>query len=213
MSVALNLLIEKKVKLVHMGHNETVPLTVNVSGPAELYYESNDTSVDLLVDSVSIQPFSQEEWKSHQDESINKAWKSKVKFQAIDRQGEPLANATIFTKQKLSAFPIGNSMSPHIVNHQAYQNWHNSRFKWTVFENEMKWHINEATPGNEDYFLADDMLKYAKKNDMVVRGHTIIWENPRWLPSLILNFSKTELSAAIDTKFDSIMKRSICNPS
>ncbi|XP_059292205.1 uncharacterized protein LOC132045642 [Lycium ferocissimum] len=151
-------------------------MTVNVSGPADLYFERNDTSVDLLVDSVSIQPISQEEWKSHHDQSIDKVRKSKVKFQAIDPQGQPLANATIFMNQKLSAFPIGNGMSPRILNNPAYRDWHNSRFKWTVFENELKWHINEATPGNEDYSLADAMHKFAKKNDMVVRGHTIIWE-------------------------------------
>ncbi|XP_060216850.1 endo-1,4-beta-xylanase 5-like [Lycium barbarum] len=98
-------------------------------------------------------------------------------------------------------------MSPRILNNPAYRDWHNSRFKWTIFENELKWHINEATPGNEDYSLADAMHKFAKKNDMVVRGHTIIWENPRWLPSWVLNMSKTELSAAIGARFNSIMNR------
>lgn len=98
-------------------------------------------------------------------------------------------------------------MCPHILNLPDYQDWHNSRFKLTVFENEMKWHINEPTPDNEDYSIADVMLKFAKKNNIVVRGHNIIWENPRWLPSWILNLSRTELSAAIDKRFNSIMKR------
>lgn len=83
-------------------------LTVNSSGPAELYFEvilntcrqectssllviiavrscvihfihlhlctpqSNIASVDIWVDSISLQPFTEKQWKSHQDQSINK---------------------------------------------------------------------------------------------------------------------------------------------
>lgn len=34
--------------------------------------QSNDTSVEIWVDSISLQPFTEEEWKSHQDQSIAK---------------------------------------------------------------------------------------------------------------------------------------------
>ncbi|KAJ0078266.1 hypothetical protein Patl1_37386 [Pistacia atlantica] len=46
--------------------------TADESTPAELYFESNHTSIEIWVDSVSLQPFTQEEWNSHQDQSIEK---------------------------------------------------------------------------------------------------------------------------------------------
>ncbi|KAJ7959702.1 endo-1,4-beta-xylanase-like [Quillaja saponaria] len=53
-------------------------LTVDASGPSELYFESKNTFVEIWVDSISLLPFTQEEWRSHQDESIDKARKRKV---------------------------------------------------------------------------------------------------------------------------------------
>ncbi|XP_070052286.1 endo-1,4-beta-xylanase 5-like [Nicotiana tomentosiformis] len=47
-------------------------LVVNASGPAELYFETNNTAIDIWADSISVKPFSQEEWKSHQDQTIEK---------------------------------------------------------------------------------------------------------------------------------------------
>ncbi|KAM7275348.1 hypothetical protein ACFE04_017214 [Oxalis oulophora] len=45
-------------------------LTVNVSGLAQIYFDSKNTSVEIWVDRISLQPFTEEEWKSHQDQSI-----------------------------------------------------------------------------------------------------------------------------------------------
>ncbi|TXG64101.1 hypothetical protein EZV62_011095 [Acer yangbiense] len=47
-------------------------LTVNASSSAEIYFQNNNTSIEIWVDSVSLQPFTQEEWRSYQDESIEK---------------------------------------------------------------------------------------------------------------------------------------------
>ncbi|KAI3496815.1 hypothetical protein L1887_39192 [Cichorium endivia] len=51
-------------------------LTVNQSGSAQLYFQSKNTWIDIWVDSVSLQPFTQEEWKSHQYHSIEKVRKN-----------------------------------------------------------------------------------------------------------------------------------------
>ncbi|KAK4351539.1 hypothetical protein RND71_030852 [Anisodus tanguticus] len=60
--------------------------------------------------------------------------KSKVKFQVVDHQGQPLENATILIKQINSAFTISNVISPHILTNVGYQEWYTSRFKLIVFE-------------------------------------------------------------------------------
>ncbi|KDP44504.1 hypothetical protein JCGZ_16337 [Jatropha curcas] len=43
------------------------------SGPADILFKSNNTDLEIWVDSVSLQPFTMEQWRSHQDQSIDKA--------------------------------------------------------------------------------------------------------------------------------------------
>ncbi|KAH7833648.1 hypothetical protein Vadar_008429 [Vaccinium darrowii] len=57
-------------------------LTVNASDPANLYFESKNTSVEIWADSISLQPFSEKEWKSHQQQSIEK--KSQIKASPLN---------------------------------------------------------------------------------------------------------------------------------
>ncbi|KAM0950451.1 putative endo-1,4-beta-xylanase [Dioscorea sansibarensis] len=47
-------------------------ISVNNSGPAELYFESQNASIEIWIDSVSLQPFTKDQWRSHQSESVNK---------------------------------------------------------------------------------------------------------------------------------------------
>ncbi|KAL6195342.1 hypothetical protein ACLB2K_030961 [Fragaria x ananassa] len=163
-------------------------LTVNASGPAELYFESKNTSVEIWVDSVSLQPFTEKEWKSHHDQSIEKNRKSNVRIQAVDAEGNPLRNATISIQQKAPSFPFGCAMNKNILANTAYQNWFTSRFGVTTFENEMKWYSTENSQGKEDYSVADAMLQFAKQHNIAVRGHNVFWDDPQyqlgWVTSL-----------------------------
>nr|XP_016485232.1 PREDICTED: probable endo-1,4-beta-xylanase C [Nicotiana tabacum] len=85
--------------------------------------------------------------------------------------------------------------------------WYNSRFKLTVFENEMKWWFTEPIQGKEDYHLADAMLQYVKNYSMLVRGHNIVWENKDQLPSWAKTLSPPLLSAAVERRFYSLVPR------
>ncbi|KAF9624897.1 hypothetical protein IFM89_015519 [Coptis chinensis] len=157
-------------------------LTVDSSGPAELYFESNNTRVEIWADNVSLQPFTKEQWRSHQDQSIEKARKGKVKIQAVDSQGKILAGAKVSIRQNSASFPFGSAITKDILTNQAYQNWFTSRFTVTVFENEMKWYSTENTRGKDDYSVSDAMVKFAQQHDIAVRGHNIFWGDERYQP-------------------------------
>ncbi|MEJ0062499.1 MAG: endo-1,4-beta-xylanase [Alphaproteobacteria bacterium] len=51
-----------------------------------------------------------------------------------------------------------------------------------VAESIMKWDALHPTPEKWDFWLADQLLEYAKKYDMKMRGHTLIWHAafPAW---------------------------------
>ncbi|XP_028783793.1 endo-1,4-beta-xylanase 5-like [Neltuma alba] len=177
------------------------------SGPADLYFESNNTSVEIWVDSISLQPFTHRQWRLHQEKSIEKTRKKKVLIQAVDERGHPLSNASIFFEQKKPSFPFGSAINQNILNNNAYQNWFTSRFTVTVFENEMKWYSTEGSQGKEDYSVADAMLQFAKQNNIPVRGHNIFWDDPSQQPSWVPSLSPDQLTSAVQKRLNSVVSR------
>lgn len=182
-------------------------LTVNESGSALLSFQSKNPSIDIWVDSVSLQPFTKEEWKSHQYQSIDKIRKSKVKLQAVNSEGKPLANRTLTIAQKFANFPFGCAINKNILTNSNYKNWFLSRFKYTVFENEMKWYTNERIQNQEDYSAADALLQFTKSNGVQVRGHNVFWDDPKFQPSWVPNLNAQQLWQATTKRINSVMGR------
>ncbi|KAF9625841.1 hypothetical protein IFM89_027445 [Coptis chinensis] len=182
-------------------------LTVDSSGPAELYFESNNTRVEIWADNVSLQPFTKEQWRSHQDQSIEKARKGKVKIQAVDSQGKILAGAKVSIRQNSASFPFGSAITKEILTNQAYQNWFTTRFTVTVFENEMKWYSTENTRGKDDYSVSDAMVKFAKQHDIAVRGHNIFWDDGRYQPWWVKSLPTDQLRRAAEHRANSVITK------
>ena len=65
-------------------------------------------------------------------------------------------------------------------------------------ENEMKWTSLEPTQGNLNWAPADQLVNFAVKNNMKMRGHTLLWyqQTPKWVEDLKGN--KTELAKAME---------------
>ncbi|CAK9180860.1 unnamed protein product [Ilex paraguariensis] len=135
------------------------------------------------------------------------ARKSKVKIQAIDGQGKPLANVTVNITQKKPDFPFGCAMNERILTNTDFQNWFTPRFKLTTFENEMKWYFTENSPGRENYTIPDAMLQFAKEHNISVRGHTVFWDDPRYNNDWVKSLPPNELSLVADRRMNSIMNR------
>ncbi|KAK4424268.1 Endo-1,4-beta-xylanase 5-like [Sesamum alatum] len=182
-------------------------VVVNASGPADLFFQSNNTDVDIWADSISLQPFTHEEWKSHQQESIEKVRKRRVKFQAVDEHGRPIANATVSIKQRRPNFPLGCAINQNILRNPAYQNWWSSRFKHTVFENELKWYSNERNRGSEDYSVSDALVQFARSRGAAIRGHNVLWNDPKYQPPWVGGLSSNDLWAAANKRVFSVVGR------
>ncbi|KAK8562817.1 hypothetical protein V6N12_010886 [Hibiscus sabdariffa] len=133
--------------------------------------------------------------------------KSNVRIQAVDKQNNPLSNATISIQQKRPGFPIGCAMNKNILTNPAYQNWFTSRFRVTTFEDEMKWYSTERSPGHEDYSSADALLSFAQRHNIAVRGHNVVWDDPKYQPGWLYSLSRTDLSKAIIQRVKSLMSR------
>lgn len=98
-------------------------------------------------------------------------------------------------------------MNKNILTNQAYQNWFTSRFTVTTFEDEMKWYSTDSLPGKPDYSVSDAMLVFAKRNRISVRGHNVLWEDPRYQPWWIRSLRRKKLAAAAFNRVISLMSR------
>jgi endo-1,4-beta-xylanase len=58
-----------------------------------------------------------------------------------------------------------------------------SQFSTVTAENVMKWGLLEPTRGTYDWRAADRLIEFARKNNQLVRGHVLVWQNqlPKWL--------------------------------
>ncbi|XP_008455522.2 endo-1,4-beta-xylanase 5-like [Cucumis melo] len=182
-------------------------LTVTEPGPVELYFESNNTNVEIWMDSVSLQPFTQEQWRAHQDQAIEKYRKRTVKIQVLNKEGYPLPNVTISLGQWRPGFPVGCAINRNILNNFPYQNWFLSRFTTTTFENEMKWYSNEQTRGHVDYSVSDAMIYFTKQHNIAVRGHNVFWNDPQYVQGWVKSLSNTDLYRAARRRLDSVMSK------
>uniref|UniRef100_A0A0A8YH42 GH10 domain-containing protein n=1 Tax=Arundo donax TaxID=35708 RepID=A0A0A8YH42_ARUDO len=163
--------------------------------------------MDMWVDSVSLQPFSKEEWAAHHDASVKKARKKTVRLRARDSAGNPVPGAQVRIDQVRSGFPLGSAMSAEILTNPAYQRWFTSRFTVTTFENEMKWYSTERVQGREDYSVPDAMLRFAKSHGIAVRGHNIFWDQPSQQPGWVQSLPYPQLRRATARRINSVMSR------
>jgi endo-1,4-beta-xylanase len=54
-----------------------------------------------------------------------------------------------------------------------------------VAENETKWPYLQPRPGEFNFAPADQMFAWAQEQGMAVRGHTLVWQQPKWLPQWV----------------------------
>ncbi|KAK3027474.1 hypothetical protein RJ639_041080, partial [Escallonia herrerae] len=183
-------------------------ITVNVSTTFELYFESNNTRIELWVDNVSLQPFTKSQWRDQQTKSVEKVRKRKLRLHVFDKQGEKLQGAKIIIEQKKPHFPIGCAVAATILNNIDYQNWFTSRgFAATTFDNEMKWYFTEQSQGHENYTIPDAMVAFFKQHGVSVRGHCIYWADGKYNLAWVKALPPRELLNAAIRRIGSVMSR------
>lgn len=79
---------------------------------------------------------------------------------------------------------IGTAINTDTLAHNpAYRSIATTQFSTVTGENAMKWSSIEPTQGSYSWAAADALVAFAKQNDQLVRGHTLVWykQLPAWL--------------------------------
>ncbi|WP_457425765.1 endo-1,4-beta-xylanase [Roseateles sp. P5_E7] len=91
---------------------------------------------------------------------------------------------------------IGRTSRFHDV---AYRELTGRECSVLVAENETKWQALRPDPSKPYNFApADEMFAWAKGRGMALRGHTLLWLEPKWLPAWVnaLNYGASDGEAA-----------------
>lgn len=88
---------------------------------------------------------------------------------------------------------FGTALVPQDIETPNYAAIASSQFSVVTPGNAMKWQIVEPERGVYDWSQADQLMEFAKANDQIVRGHTLVWHNqlPTWLTTGVQNGSIT----------------------
>jgi endo-1,4-beta-xylanase len=72
-----------------------------------------------------------------------------------------------------------------LANDPAYKTAIEREFNIVTPENVMKWDTIEPQQGVTDFSQGDALVRFARANHQLVRGHTLVWHNqlPAWLTS------------------------------
>ncbi|XP_042426046.1 endo-1,4-beta-xylanase 5-like [Zingiber officinale] len=216
-NAAVRVVFKTSSGFIHAGETEAKSgcwtmlkggLTPESSGPAEIFFESeNRGGEEIWVDSVSLQPFTERQWRAHQAKAIDKVRKKSVVVRVVDGEGKAVPGASVSIQQVRPGFPFGCAIASTILNNPAYQNWFSSRFTVTTFENEMKWYATETSPGKEDYSAADAMLAFTKQHGIAVRGHNVLWDDPQTQMGWVKSLSAQQLRDAAQRRLNSVVSR------
>ncbi|XP_047322287.1 endo-1,4-beta-xylanase 5 [Impatiens glandulifera] len=173
-----------------------------------IYFQSSDKRVSAIeMASSSLQPFTKQEWTINQNYKINTVRKRAVTIHVSDQMGQGIQGAEITVRQVAKDFPFGSAISKTILGNSYYQKWFVDRFNAAVFENELKWYATEPKRGQLNYTIADQMLEFVRSNQIIVRGHNIFWEDPKYTPDWVRNLTGQELQAAVDSRIKSLMSK------
>nr|AAQ65190.1 At2g14690 [Arabidopsis thaliana] len=184
-------------------------ITADFSGPIDIFFESDGLAgLEISVQNVRMQRFHKTQWRLQQDQVIEKIRKNKVRFQMSFKNKSALEGSVISIEQIKPSFLLGCAMNYRILESDSYREWFVSRFRLTSFTNEMKWYATEAVRGQENYKIADSMMQLAEENAILVKGHTVLWDDKYWQPNWVKTITDPEdLKNVTLNRMNSVMKR------
>jgi endo-1,4-beta-xylanase len=93
---------------------------------------------------------------------------------------------------------IGTAVRPGQLSEAAYASTLAREFNMMEPEDALKWEVVHPEPQTFDFYPADQIVDFASRHDMKVRGHTLVWhrQNPKWLTEG--KFTPSELAEILE---------------
>lgn len=104
-----------------------------------------------------------------------------------------------------SGILIGAAVRPAQLSEPAYAATLAHEFNMVEPEDALKWEALRSDPQSFDFRQADQVVDFAVRHNMKVRGHTLVWhrQNPPWLTAG--NYTPEQLSKLLETHIKTVV--------
>jgi endo-1,4-beta-xylanase len=93
------------------------------------------------------------------------------------------AGASLDEIARTRGLRFGTALSARGMSNAALANLIRAQCGVIVPENELKMPSVQPTPGTFRFNAAESMLAFAESNNLLMRGHCLLWHHPRWVPN------------------------------
>jgi endo-1,4-beta-xylanase len=103
-----------------------------------------------------------------------------------------------------SGILIGAAVRPAQLSEAAYAATLAREFNMLEPEDALKWEVLRPGPQSFDFSQADQIVDFAARHNMKVRGHTLVWhrQNPVWLTAA--HFTPEQMSKLLETHIKTV---------
>ena len=100
---------------------------------------------------------------------------------------------------------IGTAVRPEQLSEPAYASTLAREFNMLEPEDALEWEVVHPAPQTFDFSQADQIVDFATRHGMRVRGHTLVWhhQNPRWLTEG--KFTSADLAEILETHIKTVV--------
>jgi len=104
-----------------------------------------------------------------------------------------------------SGILIGAAVRPALLSEAAYAATLAREFNMLEAEDALKWEVLRPDPQSFDFSQADQIVDFAARHNMKVRGHTLVWhrQNPAWLTGA--RYTPDQLSKLLETHIKTVV--------
>ncbi len=106
-----------------------------------------------------------------------------------------------------SGMLIGTAVRPAQLSEAAYASTLAREFNMVEPEDALKWEVVHPERASFDFSQADQIVDFATRHDMKVRGHTLVWhrQNPKWLTEG--KYTSDELAEILEQHIKTVVGR------
>ena len=106
-----------------------------------------------------------------------------------------------------SGILIGTAVRPAQLSESAYAATLAREFNMLEPEDALKWEVLRPDPQSFDFLQADQLVDFAVRHNMKVRGHTLVWhrQNPAWLTTG--HYTPDQLSKLLEAHIKTVVGR------
>jgi endo-1,4-beta-xylanase len=98
---------------------------------------------------------------------------------------EPRASASLKELAHAKGLKFGTAIGTPQLDDARYAEIVRQECDLIVPENELKWYVIRRDSPAFDFTRADRLAQFAAANKLELRGHTLLWHHPKWLPQWV----------------------------